>query len=65
MKNKIIESTIEQVVDQSQISFDAKPVFKQYIKNKFSDNDRDNDLKQVLALIVVEEGEEYYEDVNS
>lgn len=65
MRNKIIEDTIERVVAQSQISSDAKSVLAQYIKNKFDNNVSDSDLKQALALIEVDEEEEYYENVNS
>ena len=65
MRNKIIEDTIERVVAQSQISSDAKSLLAQYIKNKFDNNAGDIDLKQALALIEVDEEEEYYENVNS
>lgn len=65
MRNKIIEDTIERVVAQSQISSDAKSVLTQYIKNKFDNNVSDSDLKQALALIEVDEEEEYHENVNS
>lgn len=65
MRNKIIEDTIERIVAQSQISSEAKSVLTQYIKNKFDNNVSDSDLKQALALIEVDEEEEYYENVNS
>lgn len=65
MRNKIIESTIEQIVGQSSISADAKSILKQYIKNKFDDNASDSDLKQALAFIEVSEEDEDYENVNS
>lgn len=65
MRNKIIESTIERIVDQSQISSDAKATLKKYVKNKFDNNASDNDLKQALEFIVVSEGDEDYENVNS
>lgn len=65
MRNKIIESTIERIVDQSQISSDAKATLKNYVKNKFDNNASDNDLKQALEFIEVSEGDEDYENVNS
>ena len=65
MRSKIIESTIEQIVDQSQISSDAKSIFKKYVKNKFDDNASDSDLKQALAFIEVSAGDEDYGNVNS
>lgn len=55
MNNKIIESTIEKVVDESQYSFEFKTAFKQYVKNKFEDNATDSDLKRVLSIIDVKE----------
>lgn len=55
MNNKIIESTIEKVVDESQYSSEFKTAFKQYVKNKFEDNATDSDLKRVLSLIDVRE----------
>lgn len=55
MNNKIIESTIEKVVDESQYSSEFKNAFKQYVKNKFEDNATDSDLKRVLSLIDVKE----------
>lgn len=65
MRNKIIESTIEQIVDQSSISSDAKSILKQYVKNKFDDIASDSHLKQALAFIEVDGEEEDYENVNS
>ena len=65
MRNKIIESTIEQVVDQSQIPSDAKALLKKYVINKFDDNASESDLKQTLAFIEVNEEDEDYENVNS
>ena len=55
MRNKIIEATIERVVDKSYNSEDFKSMFKQYVKNKFDDNASENDLKRVLNLIEVNE----------
>ena len=56
MRNKIIEATIDRVVDESENSEDFKSMFKQYVKNKFDDNASENDLKRVLSLIeVIEE----------
>lgn len=57
MRNKIIEATIEQVVDESSNSSDFKTVFKQYVKNKFNDNATESDLKRVLTLISDDEEE--------
>lgn len=51
MRNKIIESAIDQVVDNSKSSMDFKSAFKQYVKNKFDDNASESDLKRVLSLI--------------
>lgn len=58
MKNKTIESTIEQVVDAAPRSDDFKECFKQYVKNVFDDNATKNDLKHVLQLIEIDEEEE-------
>lgn len=56
MRNKIIENTIERIVEESDNSKDFKSAFKQYVKNKFEDNATENDLKRVLSLIeVIEE----------
>ena len=57
MRNKIIEATIERIVDESDNSKDFKSAFKQYVKNKFDDNATENDLKRVLSLIEVIEEE--------
>ena len=51
MRNKIIESIIDRVVDESSNSSDFKAAFKQYVKNKFDDNAKESDLKRVLAFI--------------
>jgi hypothetical protein len=51
MRNRIIESIIDHVVDESSNSSDFKESFKRYIKNKFDDNAKESDLKHVLAFI--------------
>ena len=57
MRNKIIEQTIDQVIDESKTPSDFKSVFKKCIKNKFDNNARsEDDLKEALAFI--EEGDE-------
>lgn len=56
MRNKIIESTIDSVINASNTSSDFKSAFRQYIKNKFEDNAKESDLKWILTLI--EGGEE-------
>lgn len=56
MRNKIIEQTIDSVIDASSHSSDFRTVFKKYIKNVFDNNASENDLKRALSLI--EEGEE-------
>lgn len=58
MRNKIIEATIERVVNESENPDDFKSMFKQYVKNKFDDNASENDLKRVLSLIEVAEEED-------
>lgn len=55
MRNKIIETTIDKIVDESVNPNDFKAAFKQYIKNKFDGNDSESDLKRILALIKVDE----------
>lgn len=55
MRNNIIETTIEKVVDESDNPNDFKSAFKQYVKNKFDGNDSESDLKRILALIKVDE----------
>lgn len=55
MRNKIIEQTIDSVIDASHHSSDFRTVFKQYIKNVFSNNVNENDLKSALSLIEEEE----------
>lgn len=55
MRNKILEQVIEEVIDNSGQSVEFIASFKQYVKNKFSDNANDNDLKTVLNLIDTQE----------
>ena len=51
MRNKAIEQTIDQVIDESKAPSDFKSVFKKYVKNKFDNNEIEGDLKRALALI--------------
>lgn len=51
MRNKIIEKTINDVVDESDFSSDFKNAFKQYVKNKFDNNASESDLKRILTLV--------------
>ena len=51
MRNKLIERTIDDVVNQSEFSSDFKTAFKQYVKNKFDNNAGESDLKRILTLI--------------
>ena len=51
MRNKIIESIIDCIAEESSNSSDFKSAFKQYIKNKFDDNAKESDLKHVLSLL--------------
>ena len=51
MRNKIIEATIEKVIDKSPYPSDFKKAFKQFVKNKFDDNAKENDLKRILSLL--------------
>ena len=60
MRNKIIEATIDKVVDESNYPSDFKKAFKQFIKNKFDDNAKESDLKRILSLLN-ENGEEITE----
>ena len=60
MRNKIIEATIDKVVDESNYPSDFKKVFKQFVKNKFDDNAKESDLKRILSLLN-EDGEEITE----
>lgn len=57
MRNKIIESTIDRVINEANVSPDFKSVFKKYIKNKFDNNTNEGDLKRALVLIE-EDGEQ-------
>lgn len=58
MRNKIIEQTIDRVIDASNHSLDFRTVFKKYIKNVFINNVGENDLKRALSLIEEEEEQE-------
>lgn len=60
MRNKIIEETIDKVVDESNYPSDFKKAFKQFVKNKFDDNAKESDLKRILSLLN-EDGEEITE----
>ena len=60
MRNKIIEATIDKVVDESNYPSDFKKMFKQFVKNKFDDNAKESDLKRILSLLN-ENGEEITE----
>ena len=51
MRNKTIESTIDKIIDNSNYPSDFKNALKQFIKNKFDDNAKENDLKRVLSLL--------------
>lgn len=51
MRNKIIEATIDEVIEKSSYSADFKNAFKQFVKNKFDDNSKVSDLKRVLSLL--------------
>lgn len=51
MRNKIIDGTIDSVVNASNTSPDFKLAFRRYIKNKFEDNAKESDLKWILTLI--------------
>lgn len=51
MRNKIIEATIDRVVDESNYPSDFKKAFKQFVKNKFDDNAKESDLKRILSLL--------------
>ena len=49
MRNKIIEATIDKVVDESNYPSDFKKAFKQFVKNKFDDTAKESDLKIILS----------------
>lgn len=51
MRNKIIETTIDKVIDESQYSEAFKSALKAFIKNKFCENAKESDLKRVLTLL--------------
>lgn len=51
MRNKIIENAIDSVVNASNTSPGFRLAFRQYVKNKFDDNAKESDLKQILTLI--------------
>lgn len=51
MRNKIIEATIDKVVDDAVLPEDFKRAFKQFIKNKYDDNAKESDLKSILSLL--------------
>lgn len=55
MRNKIIEQTIDRVIEESKTSSDFKSVFKMYVKNKFDNNASEGDLKRALCLIEEED----------
>lgn len=55
MRNKIIEKTIDRVIDESNTSSDFKSVFKKFIKNKFDSIASEGDLKRALAFIEEED----------
>ena len=51
MRNKIIEATIDKVVDESNYPSDFKKAFTQFVKNKFDDTAKESDLKIILSLL--------------
>lgn len=51
MRNKTIELTIDKVIDNSNYPSDFKNALKQFIKNKFDNNAKENDLKRVWSLL--------------
>ena len=51
MRNKIIEATIDKVVDESNYPSDFKKMFKQFVKNKFDNISKESDLKVALSLL--------------
>lgn len=64
MKNKTIESTIDKVIDNSNYPSDFKNASKQFIKNKFDNNAKENDLKRVLSLLPDEKEDNNNENVD-
>ena len=57
MRNKIIEATIDKVVDESKYPSDFKKAFKQFVKNKFDNNAKESDLKRILSLLYADDEE--------
>lgn len=55
MRNDILMKVINEVVNQSEYSVDFKNALKQFIINKFDSGATDNDLKNVLYLLDIEE----------
>lgn len=51
MRNKILDEVIENVVENCDQSLEFKAAFKSYVRNKFSGNGSDDDLKTALNLI--------------
>lgn len=51
MRNKTIELTIDKVINNSNYPSDFKNALKQFIKNKFDNNAKENDLKRVWSLL--------------
>ncbi len=51
MRNKIIEGTIDSVINASDTPADFKQAFGRYVKNKFDHNANENDLKRILTLL--------------
>lgn len=51
MRNKIIETTIDKVIDTSDYPSDFKQAFKQFIKNTYNGNSKESDLKSILSLL--------------
>ena len=51
MRNKIIDEVITEVINKSSQPPEFKSAFLQYIRNQFSGNANDNDLKTVLSMI--------------
>jgi hypothetical protein len=55
MRNDRVGTVINDTVDNCEYSSDFKNALKQYVINKFDTNVSDNDLKNVLYLLDVEE----------
>lgn len=51
MRNKIIEATIDEVIEETSYPIDFKNAFKRFVKNKFNDNAKESDLKRILSLL--------------